>query len=167
MRRISTGFVTCVCFLCAFALHAQSVPGEVVTSVGLSIKGPTGLAWDGSHLWVADLVSATISEVDPSSGKVTKSMDAPGYAPMGLAWDGKWLWVLDAADKTAYALDVSTGVTERALTLDLDSPEGLAWDGKALWVADAAISLFRTRLLRRCSPRGDTRIRLTASRKVE
>ena len=137
MRRISIGLAACFCLCCASVLYAGGVPGEVISSVDLSIKGPTGLAWDGSHLWVADLLSATISEVDPISGKTLKFMDAPGYAPMGLAWDGKWLWVLDAADKTAYALDVSTGVTQRALPLDLDSPEGLAWDGKALWVADA------------------------------
>jgi len=163
-RSMLIGFIA----LCgALAVHAEGVPGEVLASQGLSLKTPTGLAWDGSRLWVADLSAATLTALESPSGRVLKTLDAPGYAPMGLAWDGKWLWVLDAADKTAYALDVSTGVTERALTLDLDSPEGLAWDGKALWVADAAISLFRTRLLRRCSPRGDTWIRLTASRKVE
>lgn len=137
MRIFITALMASLCFFVALALHALGVPGEVAGSLDLSLKSPTGLAWDGTHLWIADLATATIREVDPLSGKILKSVDAPGYTPMGLAWDGRRLWILDGTDKTAYALDPSTGITERALALDLDSPEGLAWDGKALWVSDA------------------------------
>ena len=126
-----------VLLLVSMAVTGEVVPGTVVTTLDLSLKAPTGLAWDGTHLWAADLMTATISEVDPASGKLLRSIDAPGYSPMGLAWDGKLLWVLDSADKIAYGVDTATGVTERSLALDLDGPEGLAWDGKALWVADA------------------------------
>lgn len=136
---ITLGFV-----LLAVSAAGQAVPGKVLSTVPLEVKTPTGLAWDGTHLWVADLDSATLNEIDPASGKVLKRLDAPGYGPMGLAWDGSRLWVLDtgdkaeyAGDKTAYAVNPSTGITERALPLDLDTPEGLAWDGKALWVVDA------------------------------
>jgi transglutaminase-like putative cysteine protease/glutamine cyclotransferase len=135
MRKLM--FVSFVLALATLPACAQDVPGEVLASYPLAVKTPTGLAWDGSHLWLADLGTATLNELDPSNGKVLRSIAAPGYAPTGLAWDGTKLWVLDAADKTAYALDTRSGETLRALPLDTDTPEGLAWDGKDLWVADA------------------------------
>ncbi len=134
---------------CLAIASSAAVPGEVLASLDVALKTPTGLAWDGSHFWVADLSTATLNEVDPATGKVLKILDAPGYGPMGLAWDGKRLWVLDTGDKpeylgdkTAYAVNPATGITERALPLDLDTPEGLAWDGEALWVADAQAGLI-------------------------
>ncbi len=121
---------------------ADNPPGSVLATIPLDLKTPTGLAWDGSRLWVADYDSAVLYAIDPATGKVVTSLEAPGYAPMGLAWDGKQLWCLDATDKTAYALDVQQKRTTRALSLDSPSPEGLGWDGKALWVADAGAGLM-------------------------
>ncbi len=130
-----------VVLLAALAVAAEGVPGEVAASFNLTLQTPTGMAWDGAHLWVADLATATVTELDPQ-GKPLKTLEAPGYAPSGLAWDGKRLWILDATDKAVYALNPESGITERALALDLDTPEGLAWDGTALWVADAKAGLI-------------------------
>lgn len=128
--------------LLALESAAQTPPGTVLKEIPLSLKTPTGLAWDGSSLWVADLQSATLSAVDPQTGTVRRTIDAPGYLPMGLAWDGGRLWVVDGADKTAYALNVDTGITERALALDTDNPEGIGWDGEDLWTLDARAGLL-------------------------
>jgi len=138
MRRLMT-LLFCALALSAAATSeaATAVPGQVIASVPLELKTPTGLAWDGEAFWIADLDSATLSRVDPATGKVLRRLDAPGYAPMGLAWDGKALWVLDATDKKVDRIDVARGVTVKELPLDLDTPEGLAWDGSALWLADA------------------------------
>ncbi len=127
------GIATCL----GLAAAAQAVPGQVVRTWPLDLRTPTGLTWDGSHLWVADYDTATLNEVDPATGRTVGKLDAPGYAPMGLAWDGRLLWVVDSADKTAYAIDTETRITERALPLDTANPEGIAWDGRALWTADA------------------------------
>jgi transglutaminase-like putative cysteine protease/sugar lactone lactonase YvrE len=116
---------------------AQGVPGSVLRNLELSLKTPTGLAWDGQHLWVADLETARFYQLDPVSGRVLASIDAPGYQPLGLAWDGTQLWVIDALDKTAYAVDPESGLTKRALPLDTESAKGIAWDGSALWTVDA------------------------------
>jgi transglutaminase-like putative cysteine protease len=126
----------------AFALAAEKPPGSVLATIPLETRTPTGLAWDGSRLWVADYDSAVLQAIDPATGKVVASLPAPGYAPMGLAWDGERLWCLDADDKTAYALDVARKRTVRALPLDSPTPEGLGWDGTALWVADAGAGLM-------------------------
>jgi len=125
-------------FLAALPLFASSpAPGTILKSIPVTLKAPTGLTWDGSHLWVADLESGTLNKIDPASGKILKTVNAPGYFPMGLAWDGRKLWVVDKADKTAYAYDPASGTTLSALPLDAAFPEGVGWDGKALWVDDA------------------------------
>ncbi len=120
------------------AAAAQTVPGHVVQKWALELRTPTGLTWDGSHLWIADYDTATLNELDPKTGRIVETLDAPGYAPLGLAWDGTLIWVVDAGDKTAYAIDPRTKVTERALPLDTANAEGIAWDGTALWTVDAA-----------------------------
>ena len=126
-----------IVFCMGLAAAAQAVPGHVVQKWPLSLKTPTGITWDGSHLWIADYDTATLNELDPETGKIVGTLEAPGYAPMGLAWDGALLWVVDATDKTAYAVNPKTKITERALPLDTDGPEGIAWDGIALWTVDA------------------------------
>lgn len=123
--------------LFALGALAQEVPGKVLRQFPLDLRTPTGLTWDGSHLWLADFDSARLYRLNPSDGKVVESMDAPGYSPMGLAWDGSKLWCLDLSDRTAYALNPTTRVTLRALPLDTDAAEGIAWDGEALWTVDA------------------------------
>ena len=130
------GMVMMVVAAAPVAGWAGSRPGDVEKTVPLKLSTPTGLAWDGSVLWVADLDTATLNAVDPATGKVVRTLEAPGYSPMGLAWDGSRLWVLDAGDATAYAVDPRSGLTVRALPLDSRTAKGLAWDGKALWTAD-------------------------------
>ena len=122
--------------LLAAGAEAQSVPGTVLKHLSCPAKMPTGLAWDGQHLWLADLGTAKLFELDPVTGKVLATLDAPGYQPLGLAWDGTQLWVVDALDTTAYAVDPASGVTKRALPLDT-AAKGIAWDGSALWTVDA------------------------------
>ncbi len=116
---------------------AGSPPGAVERTISLDLRTPTGLAWDGKVLWVADLDTATLNAVDPASGKIVRTLEAPGYSPLGLAWDGSRLWVLDSGDRTAYAVDPASGLTVRALALDSDTARGIGWDGSALWTADA------------------------------
>lgn len=130
-------FVVVAVALPATGASAEGVPGTVLRHYALSVKTPTGLAWDGQHFWVADLDGGTLSEIDPATGKTLSTLDAPGYQPLGLAWDGSQLWVVDALDKTAYAVDPKSGITKRALPLDTDAPKGIAWDGTALWTVDA------------------------------
>ena len=61
-------FVMVVAVLLATGASAEGVPGTVLRHYSLSMKTPTGLAWDGQHLWVADLDGATLSEIDPETG---------------------------------------------------------------------------------------------------
>lgn len=137
IRAARAAWITVLICTTLAAAAAGGVPGTVVAEFSTELKTPTGLAWDGSRLWVADLESATLNAVDPSTGRIERTLEAPGYQPLGLAWDGKALWVVDGAEKTAYAIDPASGLTVRSLPLDTDAPEGIGWDGSALWTLDA------------------------------
>ncbi len=97
---------------------------------------PTGIAYDGKGLWVADRKSDLLYKIDPNNGNIIKSMPSPSIMPYGLAWDGKYLWVSDISDKMIYRIDVDQSTTIKSIEAPSPSAVGLAWDGKNLIVAD-------------------------------
>jgi len=95
------------------------------------------LAWDGSHLWTANL-SGEIFRLDLASGRVVRRLRAPGPQPWGMTWSSDappTLWVNDFARRRIYALDPASGAVRR----ELPAPDpaggckGLAWDGQHLY----------------------------------
>ncbi|HEY3354928.1 MAG TPA: transglutaminase domain-containing protein [Polyangia bacterium] len=124
-----------------FLLGARATaakPGDVVRSVASPARTPTGLAFDGRRLYVADRRTTTIYAVDPQSGAVAAQLQSPGWQPEGLAWDGQMLWAADGHERKLYRIDVGRKLVVQTLDAPGRSPRGLAWDGarRRLWVAD-------------------------------
>ncbi|MBN1885551.1 MAG: transglutaminase [Candidatus Krumholzibacteriota bacterium] len=136
------------------ALPAAAAPGDVAGTIPLRVSHPTGVAFDGSRLWVADRSTDRFYGIDPANGAVLDSLVAPGYFPSGLAWDGKLLWSTDPADGRIYATDPSNGFTVRSIESPTPSPTGIAWDGAYLWICDN-----RTDVIARIDPGDGTTIR--------
>jgi hypothetical protein len=84
------------------------------------------------HKHGADL----IYQIDPSDGRVLKSIAAPAYQIEGLAAEKDKLWALDVEEQKIYLLNPATGVAEKTLPVPCVKPQGLAFDGQFLWVAD-------------------------------
>ena len=99
---------------------------------------PTELAWDGEYLWVAENDLDKIHKIDPSTGTVIYSFDAPGDEPSGLTWDGLYLWCADWNNDKIYQINSSTGAVIYSFDSPGSQPTGLAWDGQYLWNADNA-----------------------------
>ena len=99
---------------------------------------PTELAWDGEYLWVAENDLDKIHKIDPSTGAVIYSFDAPGDEPSGLTWDGLYLWSADWIKDKIYKINSSTGAVIYSFDSPGSQPTGLAWDGQYLWNADNA-----------------------------
>jgi len=103
---------------------------------------PGGVAWDGTHLWVASYFgSNTIFEVDPVSCAVIHSIPGPSIHIGGLAWDGTALWCMPEQTGTIYRLDPTTGAVLTQIpapSFGEGDPNGsdIAWDGAFLWHAD-------------------------------
>ena len=113
-----------------------ATPGDISNKIELPFNHPTGVAWDGNHLWIADRKTDKFYQIDPESGTTISSIESPGYFPSGLVWDGELLWSTDPANGKIYATDVETHLTTRTLDSPTPSPMGIAWDGKYLWIAD-------------------------------
>lgn len=110
--------------------------GEVIKSFDTPGSCPTGLAFDGVNIWLADRKADKIFCIDKENGKIIRSIQSPGYWPMGLAWDGDALWNSDVKTGKVYRINPKDGTVLKTVEAPGSSPRGLAWDGKYLWCND-------------------------------
>jgi hypothetical protein len=136
------GFMKLLTSIVAITLLASSVsfatPGDVSKKTSLPRGHATGIAWDGTSVWIADRKTDMFYRCDPATGSILDSLATPGYFPSGLAWDGKLLWSTDVSDAKIYATDPATGKTVVTIDAPAAGPTGIAWDKTSLWVCDNA-----------------------------
>jgi len=138
------------CFVIIFSLLLPlgwAKVGDILQVIKTPGPCPTGLAFDGRNLWLADSFTDKIYQIDPKTGKILKSFESPGSHPEGLAWDGKYLWHIDTGERSMYRLDPETGKAVSILESNSSNPRDLAWDGKYVWIAD-----YRRDILIKVSP---------------
>ena len=88
-----------------------------------------GVTYDGRHVWFAS--GEKLNSIDPSSGKVLRSIDVTAKA--GTAFDGKHLYQI--ADKRIQKIDPETGRVLSTIPAPGDGGDsGLAWAEGTLWV---------------------------------
>jgi len=61
--------------------------------------GPTGIAFDGANIWVANFGSNNVSEIRPSDGAVLGAF-AVGTQPRAVVFDGANIWVANFGSNT-------------------------------------------------------------------
>ncbi|TET22522.1 MAG: hypothetical protein E3J76_04710 [Candidatus Aminicenantes bacterium] len=132
MRKIAVFFISFF-FICCFT---WAKVGDILAVIKTPGPCPTGLAFDGKNLWVADNFTDKIYKINPETGKILKNFDSPGLHPEGLAWDGKYLWHIDSGERYLYRLDPETGKALMILESNSSHPRDLAWDGKHVWIID-------------------------------
>ncbi len=125
--------------------------GEVLSEFGPPSARPSGMASDGTNLWLADR-EGSIFKLGPN-GEVLCSFSLEVNSVTGLAYGGDKLWLVDPGSVVPhypafiYGLDTeaSCGGDFAVITDTLEVPEGrpsgLAWDGSHLLVASD--SLYR------------------------
>lgn len=119
------------------------------TLAGLVFPSPTGMTFDGTHFWIVDWQSNTISKVLAEDGSVLSTIPAPStlpsfdtdssvtYArPFGIAWDSVALWVSDHQEDKIYRIDPADGTILASFNSPASNPKGLTWDGEFLWLTD-------------------------------
>ncbi len=123
-------------------------------------ENPTGMATDGSSIWVTDddtddkvYVYYATSDPDPVEApnwqfgdlKGSWTLDDDNADPAGIAVDSFGdLWVLDSADEKVYHYVGGASWTSGthnddesfSLHADNDNPTGISTDGETLWVTD-------------------------------
>ncbi len=125
-----------LCFIAYSITLITAYTGEVINSFDLPTSCPTGLTYDGNHIWFADRKADQLFCLDTKTGAVIRSLTTPAYWPMGLAWDGKYLWNADLQTRKLYQIDPQNGNIIKTLDYPAGSPRGLAWDGEYIWAAD-------------------------------
>lgn len=138
-------FITLLIVLFFIPYYIFGYTGEVVKSYDTPGSFPTGLSFDGKHIWLADRKANKIYCINKENGNVIRSFQSPGYWPMGLTWDGEALWNADIKgglplsenyDGKIYRIDPKDGTILKAIEAPSKRPRGLAWDGKYLWCVD-------------------------------
>jgi sugar lactone lactonase YvrE len=119
-----------------FTAESFAVPGRAKLTFKTPANHPTGLAFDGKNIWLADRGTHLLYQISPIDGTVITTIKAPGFDPRGLAWDGKLLWCVDAGEGWIYGINVQTGNAEKLLESNSPDPIGLAVDGEFLWLVD-------------------------------
>jgi DNA-binding beta-propeller fold protein YncE len=95
-------------------------------------NSPTGIAFDGANMWIANRGDGTVSKLRASDGKSLGTFMVGGL-PYGVAFDGANVWV--SGDPNTVELRVSDGgIVGRYLDR---SGTGVAFDGANIWVAGA------------------------------
>jgi glutamine cyclotransferase len=134
--RICIKFILLLSAIILITTNLYSHPGKIVKDIKSPGKFPTGLTFDGQHLWLADYHDDKIYMINPDDGSMIRSIPSPGFWPMGLAWDGKYLWNADAAQKKIFKIDPKDGTILFTIDTPTGNPDGLTWDGTTLWITD-------------------------------
>ena len=104
---------------------------------------PSGLAWDGNHLWLSD------NESDSFYRLTTEGVVEAAFplfdsfpSPAGMTFIGDKLWMVDENTSTLYQVDPATGTALKSFGLPDTTHDatswGLAWDGNHLWHSEYA-----------------------------
>ena len=117
------------------AVIGRALPASAAAVVQTITVGdaPMGVSSDGTHVWVANEDSNTVSELDASTGAVVKTI-AVGDFPIGVSSDGTHVWVGNSSSRTVSELDASTGAVVKTIAVG-DYPPGVSSDGTHVWVA--------------------------------
>jgi glutamine cyclotransferase len=112
-----------------------------------------GVTYDGRQVWFAS--GDKLNALDPSSGKMLRSIDVPAHA--GTAFDGKHLFQI--AEDRIRKIDPETG----EVLATIPSPgggrdSGLAWAEGTLWVGQ-----YRDRKIHQIDPETGTILRTIES----
>jgi hypothetical protein len=108
----------------------QLCPFKVLSHIMSPGSSCTGLAWDGSTLWMADNLER-LHQLD-TTGTALRTIQARSDVHLaGLAWDGSGFWTSNYTRPAKVGLD-GTLVARHTISLWSDS-DRVAWDGHDFW----------------------------------
>ena len=103
-----------------------------------SCLSPSGLAYDGTSLWITDEETKMLYRLDSNTGEVTFSRQIPSKIT-AMCWGMSKLWMLDNLEKAIICYDPAKDEICETIHLDLSDylkpvdVHGLAFDGEYFW----------------------------------
>ncbi|WHZ18410.1 MAG: WD40-like repeat-containing protein [Rhodanobacteraceae bacterium] len=114
-----------------------------------------GVSYDGRNVWIA--VGDNLDELDPSGGKVRRSLDVAAHA--GTAFDGKHLFQI--AEDRIHKIDPETGRVLATIPAPGGGGDsGLTWAEGSLWVGE-----YRARRIHQIDPETGAILRTIESKR--
>ncbi len=112
------------------------VVGPQRRAVGTYAVGtrPFGLAFDGTHIWVANGSGNSVTKLRASDGAAVGTY-AVGGGPAAIAFDGTFIWVANFDGNSVTKLQASDGSLMGTYTVGVN-PYGIAFDGTHIWTAN-------------------------------
>src|SRR5579863_9252342 len=92
----------------AAASDALSGPGVF----GWGFNGPVAVSSDGTHVWVANFDSDSVTELDAATGALVQVITGSSYqfhSPAAISSDGTHVWVANIDGGSVTELDAATG----------------------------------------------------------
>jgi hypothetical protein len=114
-----------------YVIDPTQAAGTVATVTPNIGPFPTGIAYDGQHIWTTSVSSASVSIVTLNPVSVT-IVSAGFSVPLDVVYDGGNIWVTDQGDHKIKKLD-SSGNILLAVSVGT-GPRYPAFDGTNLWV---------------------------------
>ncbi len=101
-------------------------------------RGPAGIVYDGTHLWVTNTSTDNLARIDPATGTGTiVALPSGAEDPRGIVYDGTWLWTANKNNLTRVDPDTGAGT-------NFSLPSGpLVFDGTSLWAAHGGNKVTR------------------------
>lgn len=103
-------------------------------SVGVGLL-PTGVAFDGTYVWVANVGSDSVTRINPNTNSSVGSAIAVGDQPSGMAFDGTSMWVTNSGTDSVSRINATTGLVTGTFPVG-DYPQGVVYDGTNIWIAN-------------------------------
>src|SRR5580700_6890111 len=88
---------------------------------------PTGVAFDGANIWVANQLNNSVTKLRASDGAIQGTF-AVGITPDAPAFDGANIWVPNFNSNNVTKLRASDGTTLGTFAVGV-TPAGVAFDG--------------------------------------
>ena len=104
----------------------------VIQTIGLNTT-PLGISSDGTHVWVANIETNSVTELDASTGLVVQTI-LVGQGPEDVSSDGTHVWVANTFGNTVDELDASDGSIVQANIPVGQHPTAISSDGTHVWV---------------------------------
>lgn len=90
-------------------------------------EGPVGAEFDGTHMWVGNFVTNTVSKIRVSDRTVVGTFPVVSGA-WRIAFDGANIWVVNSGNSSVTKLRASDGANLGTFTVGV-GPNGVAFDG--------------------------------------
>jgi hypothetical protein len=162
-RSLAACAIVAIVLLTALALAVRTASAQTVhvySGPGYHLDGPDAVAVDGDHVWVANSVGNSVTELSSIDGEPIRTVSSPagsygsGYSdskfgsvnkhgfddPVAIAVGGDHVWVANSEGNSVTELDASDGRQIRTIysvRYAFDRPAAIAAADDRIWVADA------------------------------